>query len=179
MAKKTPSPEPQQLVKLTVVVDTPIIGRYMSPTDEGKEEDLKQLVECYKLLGYGEETLKKVVHADRWFFRDRECNAFIPGNVLSGALRKALNDKSIEVDGALIIKADEVKKVITLLADSVEAGGEKSMTVYEAIRVGARLESLVRINKDLSQIKQPIIAYIGARREKGFGRVEIYIQPIK
>lgn len=147
--------------RATILFETPYIAPALSPNKAMKKLQIQDIMKCY------DDDLKELVeHLDRAFVRDSQCNVIVPGHVFSASLRESLGKNNIIVRGSVKINKEFVR------IGTSRAGN--SLLIYEYIIPGTTVDSLFQINYIMPE---KIIIYIGARKLKGFGRVQIKFEP--
>lgn len=160
-----------QISKIELLIDTPYIAPLLSPVKMMKKAQIARLLECYKKQGATDDDLETLSHIDRAFERDSECNAFIPGSVLSGAVRQALNNRNATIKGMIIIPKD----AIIVSAKNEDIGGERKPMFYEYIPAGTKLGGTISINVT---IPPNLRVRFGAYQQKGYGSAIVNVTPV-
>ena len=151
---------------IPVDVAISVITRVVAPwvSDFRKSEEIGRLLNCYKKVyqDLDEDEIKLLQHIDRAFKRDATCTPWISSSVISAALKEATGDKTVNVRGIILVDP----KLVGVYAEYRPTGLE----IYEYIREGSILTSRMLINK---RVEGPFTVTIGAKRQKGYGQVEI------
>jgi len=153
------------LYNTVIKVKRHVYAPYLSSIKVLKAKQIEQLEECYKKQYENDEELANLVkHIDNAFKRDSQCNAFIGGEVISGALRQAGYSNAI-VRGVINIPPKS-----TSIETRVVTVKEKITTINaEYIEPNTEIQTKLLINiPDLKTIQ----LYIGSRRAKGYGLIE-------
>lgn len=147
--------------KVKILFETPYIAPALSPNKAMKKLQIQDIMRCY------DDDFKEIVeHLDRAFVRDFECNVIIPGHVFSASLRELLGKSNIVVRGSVKINKEFIR------IGTSKAGN--SLLIYEYVTPGTTADALFQINYNMPE---KITISIGARKLKGFGKVQITSMP--
>jgi len=171
MAAKGKKHEEFKPYKVELLIQTPYIAPALSPLKFVKKRQIEFIAECYRKQGVSDDDIETLKHLDRAFERDAECNAFIPGTVLSGALMNAPGNNSVIIKGQINIP----KEVIAINAKQVTLGGSQtSVMIYEYLPSGTKLSGVVSINAEIPKL---LTVVLGAYRSKGYGKALLTFTP--
>jgi len=160
------------LYDTSITVRRHIYAPYLSNAKILKQKQIQQLIRCYEqIYGKDEDLLELVKHVDNAFRRDSTCRPFIGGEVLSAGLRSIGYNNAI-VRGIIYIPPENIiieSRIVTL---------KERITTWnvEYVEPGTELKTKLQIN--IENLKS-VQLYIGNKRSKGYGMVDINFSAIK
>jgi len=155
-----------------IAVRRHIYAPYLSNAKVLKQKQIEKITECYKqIYGDDKDLLELVKHVDNAFRRDSTCKPFIGGEVLSAGLRSIGYNNAI-VRGITYIPPENV------LIESRIVNLKEKITTWnvEYVEPGTTLKTKLQIN--IENLKNAQL-YIGNKRSKGYGMVDINFSAIK
>jgi CRISPR/Cas system CSM-associated protein Csm3 (group 7 of RAMP superfamily) len=160
------------LYDATITVRRHIYAPYLSTVKVLKQKQIEKLIGCYEqLYGEDEDLLELVKHVDNAFRRDSTCKPYFGGEVLSAGLRSIGYGNAI-VRGIIYIPPENIiieSRIVTL---------KERITTWnvEYVEPGTELKTKLQIN--IENLKS-VQLYIGNKRSKGYGMVDINFSAIK
>lgn len=164
------------LSKMTLTVITDYIAPYLSDIDVIKEQQIEDIIQCYKLIypNISEKDIKVLRHLDRAFHRMSDCTPFVSARAVTAALRHVLNNNEIDVLGFILFPP---KSVYVTTASVNVYNNNKSTTTYEYIKPGTVTSALVKVKGIEIPFETKVV--LGASKNKGYGQVSLKFEKIE
>jgi len=160
------------LYDATLTVRRHVYAPYLSTVKILKQKQIENLMKCYeKVYGNDEELSELVRHVDNAFKRDSTCKPYFGGEVLSAGLR-AIGYSNAIVRGIIYIPPENINidsRIVTL---------KERITTWNAEYIEPNTQIKAKLQINLPDLKS-VQLYVGNKRSKGYGMVEINFSILK